>query len=369
MAERPSLICYGAGAIGLTVGGWFAAAGYRVTFIGRESTVNALRTRGLTVDHAHGGAAVRLPPLSGGRLGAYPSLKAVAAAGLEHPVVLSAVKGYDAATVLDDVAAQLGDDTPIICLQNGAGHEEAALHRLKRAPIGAGSVTMSVSVLGPGHVRVNNRGGLVLAPVRGQLPLEDLAASLAEQGVRATLDDDYRAMKWSKLISNMIANATCAITGMSPQEVLSHPATFSVERRAFGEARAVVGALGLTPRDLPGVPVRLLDLVMRRLPAPLARPIISRRAGSGRGHKAPSLQLDALAGKTRSEVVYLNGAVARSARECGLEAPVNEALCRLLLRVIGRPEERGRFHGCPAALARAVTGPPAAGSGEPVPHD
>jgi 2-dehydropantoate 2-reductase len=51
---------------------------------------------------------------------------------------------------------------------------------------------------------------------------------------------------------------------------------------------------------------------------------------AGRGSKMPSLYLDLAAGKGRTEVPYLNGAVAQAAEQAGRAAPVNRRLWQVL---------------------------------------
>ena len=61
---------------------------------------------------------------------------------------------------------------------------------------------------------------------------------------------------------------------------------------------------------------------MATLPGPVARAILANRIAGARGRKPPSLLLDLRAMKNRTEVDYLNGAVARAAREANVKAPV-----------------------------------------------
>ena len=77
--------------------------------------------------------------------------------------------------------------------------------------------------------------------------------------------------------------------------------------------------LHLRPVDLPGYPVRRLAFAMG-LPAPLAR-VWSPAARREAEEANPSLALDLARGKGRSEVRFLNGAVARVASEQGCERP------------------------------------------------
>ena len=55
--------------------------------------------------------------------------------------------------------------------------------------------------------------------------------------------------------------------------------------------------------------------------------------GGGRGAKLPSLYLDLTAGRRQSEVVHLNGAVARYGRSVNVPTPVNYVLTDTLYKL------------------------------------
>ena len=60
-------------------------------------------------------------------------------------------------------------------------------------------------------------------------------------------------MKWSKLLTNLVANASSAILAMTPDEIFSDPQLFKVEARQLKEALVVMGALGVPAVDLPAI--------------------------------------------------------------------------------------------------------------------
>ena len=67
-------------------------------------------------------------------------------------------------------------------------------------------------------------------------------------------------MKWSKMLTNLPANATSAILDMTAAEVFAHPGLFRLEMRMLRETLAVMRASRIRVVDLPGVPVRALAL-------------------------------------------------------------------------------------------------------------
>jgi 2-dehydropantoate 2-reductase len=65
----------------------------------------------------------------------------------------------------------------------------------------------------------------------------------------------------------------------------------------------------------------------------LVQRVLGRLVGSGRGGKAPSLQIDVARGRPRSEVEFLNGSVVGHADRLGLPVPVNRFLTKTLLAI------------------------------------
>jgi 2-dehydropantoate 2-reductase len=164
-------------------------------------------------------------------------------------------------------------------------------------------------------------------------------------------------MKWSKLLANLVGNATSAIVDRPPAELYGEPDVFSIERRQLLEALAVMRRLGLAPVALPGADVRLLATGVR-LPPIIARPILRRVVGGARGGKDPSLRIHTRSDSGPSEVDWLNGSVARAAERLGGAAPVNRRLETLLHEVLADPARREWFRGRPDRLIEAVNARP-----------
>jgi 2-dehydropantoate 2-reductase len=174
-------------------------------------------------------------------------------------------------------------------------------------------------------------------------------------GVKTVLCPDYRAQKWSKLLLNMLANAVPAILDMPPGAVFSDPRLFAIERAACLEALDVMHALQLRPVGFPDYPVPVLAWAMRHLPEPILQRLLRRLVAGGRGEKKPSLQIDLLSGRRRSEVLYLNGAVVTYAVHLGLAAPVNQVLVDTLLGIAAVTISWHDFRGKPERLVAEVS--------------
>jgi len=272
-------------------------------------------------------------------------------------LILLTVKVFDTQEAAGALAPHIRQDPPLLIVQNGVGGEELVQQTLRQSTIISGVITLVVSVLAPGRIRRDTmRGALSLAPTREDQDVAKWAELFVKAGLKTVTCPDYRAQKWTKLLLNMLANAIPAVLDMSPAEVFANPHLFRVERAAFLEALAVMRALQIRPVRLCGYPIPLLVWAMRILPVSMLRPPLARLVASGRGEKKPSLQIDLARGRQRSEVQYLNGAVATQAERLGLDAPVNKTLLSILMGIAKGRISWDEFRQQPQKLIRAIYG-------------
>jgi 2-dehydropantoate 2-reductase len=330
----------GGGAVGSFLALALASAGIPTDIVRRRGARS--ETRELTVVGPGSGtssAMVTVVP-SADRIDTEPALVVLAMKAFDLANAVSSLPAFDAAT--------------FVSVQNGIGSEEAIMDLRPGNPLIAASLSASVDLESEDRMRWLRRGGIGLSTVRpGDIAPATMASAFDQFGLRARVFPDWRAMKWSKLVANLVGNATSALVDMPPAAVYAERGLFAIERAQLLEAFSVLRALGLAPVALPGADVRRLKVAIG-LPEPLARAILRLVVGGGRGGKDPSLRLGLASGASRSEVGWLNGAVVRTGARLGIATPVNAALTELLERALVDPDHRAAFRHRPAALADAV---------------
>jgi 2-dehydropantoate 2-reductase len=269
-------------------------------------------------------------------------------------VAIVATKAFDTPGAILTLRKALAfpDACVFVTPQNGVGNEELLAAAFGEGNVVAAALTTPVGRDEHGRSRAANAGGLALAPV-GDRAFNWLVATFASAGLRTTVAGDWRALKWSKLALNVVANASCAILDVLPQQLVRYHRVFDLEIRMIREVRAVMRAFGIVPIDLPRYPVRALFAVAS-LPAPAARAVLARRIAGARGAKPPSLLLDVRAGKAQTEGAALNGAVAAAGREAGVATPVNAVYARILDEIARSPERWAAYRERPDALVADV---------------
>ncbi len=335
----------GAGAIGTYLGVNLAHAGHRVTFLARPTTAAHLKQHGLRLTCAHGEVRRIIVP----EVAASPE---EALARTRYDAALLALKTYHTPAFLESVAPWRERFPPVVCMQNGVEAEKALADFFGEGRVLAGTVTTAVARRAPGHAVVERARGIGLAASH---PLaQPLAEAWARAGITVRLYPNAAAMKWSKLLTNLLGNATAAILDMPPHAVFAHRASAQLEIAQLREALAVMDALHVPVVDLPGASVRQLAWAVRRLPFPLLQPLLRKVVGSGRGGKMPSFHIDLHSGRGQTEVDALNGAVVRHGAPLGVPTPVNRGLTRILKALTAGELPLDAFRHHPEALQKAV---------------
>lgn len=331
-------LVYGTGAVGALLGGRLALGGHPVTFLARPRVAEALERDGLHLGGAIPAAWLPEPKVARSLDQAFT--------GSEPPeVILLTVKAYDCEAAAERIGAASDNPPPVVCLLNGVGNEATLAARLGRERVIAAALTTAVLMPEPGRVRVERERGLGLAADH-RLALR-LASEFTEAGMRVRLHPNPGRMKWSKLMTNVVANATSAITGWTPRDVFSHAGLYRLEIEALREVVRVMRADGLRPENLAGVPIRLMTLALA-LPPRVSQPVLMRAVASGRGGKRPSFHYDI--GRGRSEVTWLNGAVVREGARLGILTPANAVLTEVMLGLVHRRLSPEAFLNKPHAL-------------------
>jgi 2-dehydropantoate 2-reductase len=346
------VLSIGAGAIGTYIGGSLALVGHQVVFVERPEVVEEIQSRGLRLDIS--GTKQHLPdPQVVGSLEQALALQ-------DFDVALFALKSFDTPTFLASLNVPANALPPFLCLSNGVENEPAIAAALGPDKIVAGTVTSAIGRRETGEIVLEKLRGIGVAlpehggAVAGQQLCKRLVAAMDAAGLNARLFAGAADMKWSKMLTNLIANATSAILDMPPGAVFENPGLYRLEIGQLRETLRVMDAQGIKVVDLPGTPVRQLAFAVKYLPLVVSRPLLGKAVGGGRGAKMPSFHIDLHAGRGKSEVDYLNGAVVREGRLAGIPTPVNRLLTEKLLALTRGEIPLENYRGQPQKLIQEL---------------
>ncbi len=307
----------GAGAVGGTFAALLEHAGHEVEVTARGEQLAAIRAGGIA--------------FSGG-FGEWVSQVTAGEVLTRRPeLAILATKAQDAAAALEPHVALL-DGVPLLVVQNGLGGLALAHSLLPASPLIGGLALFAASYLEPGKVRVTSGLPSIVGAGPGCAPalLRETVAAL-DPPIPLEVTADIEGAQWTKLLINHV-NALPAITGLSVQQVVADPRLRRIMTASMRESARIAyrsGARFATVQGTPGWLIRVVASAPLRIGQALPR-LIARRLGAVPN---PGSTLQSIRRGRRTEIDFLNGAVAAVAAEHGLTAPVNAALVALVHEV------------------------------------
>lgn len=228
-------------------------------------------------------------------------------------LIIIATKAFDAEAAASSIKPLIGHDSVVQTIQNGIGASERVASIVGSRRLAVGVVGgFGASIVAPGHAHHNGMEMIRFGSYSGlsRQHLEAAGAIWTSAGFRMAYFDDIERMVWEKLIMNVAFSGTSFCTGLTIGEIIDTPDAWQMARESAEEAIAVAERLGIA-LDV-GDPVTHIRTLGSKIP-----------------NARPSMLLDHLHHR-RSEIDYINGGVARLARENRVPAPVNHTIVNIV---------------------------------------
>ncbi|HSG42988.1 MAG TPA: 2-dehydropantoate 2-reductase N-terminal domain-containing protein, partial [Anaerolineales bacterium] len=237
------VLSFGAGAIGTYFGGSLALAGHQVVFVERQNVVDELKEKGLRLDLT---LDSRRKTKDASRIA---SSSFVIVSSLEEAlrygpfdVALFALKSFDTQSALEGIKPFADKMPPILCLSNGVSNEPAIAEALGADKVIYGTVTSAIGWRGAGDIVLEKLRGMGIA--KGHPLSEKLNAAMNKAFLNSKLFEKAGSMKWSKMLTNLVANPMSAILDMTAGEVFANRDLYKIEVDMLKECIAVMEAQG-----------------------------------------------------------------------------------------------------------------------------
>ena len=301
------VLVFGAGGVGSVVGAFLARTGHSVSLLGRPWHLDVVRKQGLSITGIWGDYRMKA-------FDCYHNTSEIKDRDLD--LIILTVKSFDTGQALRELKPLMTDKTMLLSLQNGLGNIETILAAgVPPENYLAGRVIFGVE-LEPGIAKVTVNADDVrigaLPGVTTKLSAFQMAQILNTAKIPASAVPDILTHIWAKVIYNCALNAICSLRQMPYGRILENADTKAQMEDVIRECYAVGRATGIvldppTPEDF------IERMVKKWIPSTAAH--------------EPSMLQDLRRGK-RTDIDALNGAIARLARELGLQAPQNSELAR-----------------------------------------
>jgi 2-dehydropantoate 2-reductase len=291
------IIVLGAGAIGSVYGARLSKY-HDVTLIGGAAHVEAIQRDGLLMQ-GHLSGRLKLP--------AFTAVREISPGTL----ILLTTKVNNNVAAVRPIVGMLPADVTIVCVQNGLYSEHLVKALVGERALVLRAITQVGGVLVRPGVVDNTVAGYTLLESHAQSPA--IAALLTEAGLDGRIIPDIKKEMWRKAIFNCVINPTTALMACEVGGIVD-PQLNSLKQQIIDECLAVAQADGVTFDE---------DFIA----------VIDRLFAGAR--TIASMQQDLMKGR-KTEIDYMNGAVAELGMKYGIPCPVNSALATMIRYVEAR---------------------------------
>jgi 2-dehydropantoate 2-reductase len=306
----------GAGSLGSIIGALSFEAGLDPVLIERDpEEVAKVKTDGLWLEGVSGERLIRP------RIVSDPS-----EAGLLDLVLVS-VKSYDTKGAVNTIKAALAEDGVVMTLQNGIGNYET-LNEAFPGRVLLGTTTVGAMTLAPGRFRHTGFGQTHFGEADGSISDRTKAVAAVLEKLNAGpvhVVDNAVGCVWSKLIINAAINAPATLLRVRNGDLPSSESGRDLIHNVVKECLEIVTAAGI-------------KLIFEDPEAQVLT------VCEGTAPNINSMLQDSFAGR-RTEIDFINGAIAREGERLGIPVPVNNTLALLMKSLEATASKRIREGG------------------------
>lgn len=312
-----SVVIWGAGAVGGTIGAYLVRAGHEVLFVDIEADhLHAIRARRLEIEgpidaFMTGGPAVTPTEMTG-----------------RHPLILLAVKAHHTETAARSLAPFLADDGVVVSCQNGLNEIQIADIVGRNRTIGA-FVNFLADYREPGRILYGGRGAVVIGELDGRrtqriAQLHDLLRTFEPEAI---LTDNIFGYLWGKSAWGTILKAS-ALADAGITEFIENPAYESLIVALVREVLAIAEKCRVRPLGFDGFDLAAFASLDRKGMEESLRRVVEHHRRSAKTHSG--VWRDLVVRKRRSDAAAQLAPVRAQARVLGLATPLLDKLVALI---------------------------------------
>ena len=243
----------------------------------------------------------------------------VSTEGMESvDLIILFVKALFSKAALAGNKALIGENTYVMTLQNGSGHEDILGEFVPQDHIIIGTTEDNGAILGMGKVRHGGVGntniGMLVEDAEGILP--KIKEAFDSCGFNVRIHENIQQLIWNKLFTNVSLSAVTAVLQVKMGYIASNEYAWKMTGALLHEAVQVAHALGLSADE-----EELLAEIRH----------VSESSPEG----VTSICAD-LANGRRTEVETISGSVVRAAAKVGVEVPCHAFIVNMIHAMEGR---------------------------------
>ena len=292
------ILIFGAGSIGSLFGGLLSRK-YDVTLFGRKKHMDEIKKNGLKIT---GKTNHVFYPKTGTKRGG------------KYDLIILTVKAYDTKKSMNTLKSIIDSNTVILSLQNGLGNEEIIANSLKNRVFSSGNIGVlrgitnhGVIFIKPGEIHHSGIGETVIGEIDGKKTerIKKICSMFNSVGIKTRISNDIKKDVWAKTIVNSAINPITAITGLKNGYLLKIPMLTGFMGQVCLEGVRVANKSGV-----------FFDSDVFEETKKIAKLTSANRS---------SMLQDIESGK-KTEIDFINGAIAKIGKRHGIETPLNNML-------------------------------------------
>lgn len=296
----------GAGAMGSRFGLMLHQGGNDVTLIdGWKEHIETIRKHGLSAN------------LNGQELTAQLKVELQSEVNLQNEMelIILFTKAMQLDKMLSDIQPMLSEDTKVLCLLNGIGHEDIIEKYVPMKNIFIGNTMWTAGLEGPGRVKLFGDGSVELQNLGEgeEETAKEIAQVLTNSGLNAQYSDNIRYSIYRKACVNGTMNGLCTILD-------TNMAGLGETSPAHEMIAAIIKEF-VSVAQYEGVELDLEEVVAH---------VESCFNPDTIGLHYPSMYQDLIKNHRMTEIDYINGAVSRKGRKYSIPTPYCDFLAQLI---------------------------------------
>ncbi|PHK50117.1 ketopantoate reductase family protein [Staphylococcus edaphicus] len=295
----------GAGAMGGRIGVSIKDAGYDVTLIDNwEEHVKRINTKGMEIKTENDTFFVNLPAVLTKDI------------STKFDLIIILTKAMASEEMLQSLheAGCIHNDTAILSMMNGLGHEERLSQIVPLSQIYLAVTMWTAGLRGPGQLLLEGEGSIYLQRADGAMDAHTntILQILNDSGLNAQISTNVFEAIWSKATLNSVLNPLCTILNKTIYEFGNDAYSNEIVMAIIEEIVAVAKAKGIHLDNN-----ALLKKVELSYPK------------DAQGLHYPSMHQDYTNGRL-TEIDYLNGQISTYGKEFDVPTPINTMLTHLI---------------------------------------
>lgn len=294
----------GSGALGSGFGAMLYRQGNDVTLIdGWEPQATAVKHEGLHIDINGEDYHLNIPMYQDTEI---PS-------DLQFDIVFLFTKAMQLESMLTHIQPHIHDTTIMVCTMNGLKHEDRIVNYVDKSRIVRGVTTWTAGLESPGHTHLMGSGPVEIGSLvpEGQNNVEVIYNLLEQAKLNPHKSEDLQQSIWKKICVNGTTNSLCTILecrlSTLNESEYARKLVYDITKEIVEVA--TVDDVHLNADEVYHYLIDLNDKV---------------------GPHFPSMYQDLINNNRRTEIDYINGAVARLGSEHHIDAPINQFVANMV---------------------------------------